>query len=720
MLISRGKLLIGVSSGVLLVTALVVPAQAVSAQTTAAANTETGEIVVTARKRDESLQDVPISISVLSGQALQQQGVVRSSELQFAVPGFVVQNFETRATITLRGVGAQINGGTSSVATHVNGIFQASSAAQLNRLFDVERIEVLKGPQGTLYGRNSTGGALNIETVTPGHELAGNLSAAYGTFDTMRLDAGATIPLGDNWSVRVAGSYAQGEGQFFNRFNGRMVGAEDYLGGRVTLAGEVGSIKAKLFAQYGSEKDNTQTTLITITTATGQPTFGWNQTVLDSPQDSEIDRRSFIAGATFEGPITDTLSWRSITGFIDYDDTSLIDVNPVVSPVRLAISAPQSAKSFSQELQLLLENDRWTGVLGLYYLNDRQGAGRFLTQTPPGAILFNSQTDRDVKAYALFSDVSYKLTDALTINLGARINRDDVRNAFVGKGLIDGAPFDLQGNQDSFTWRAGLDYAISDRAMVYGFASTGFLAGFFQTRTDQGTGLNQPDEIEPERLLAFEAGGKFILPDSLGFLNVAAFYYRYRDMQVSVGALFLRPDGSTDPTRAPFFFTENAGSANLYGAEVQLVDFRVLPFLKFDASAAYLHARFSEYDSVGNDRLPISFAGKRLPRAPDFSSSASATVDNIKIGSVATALARLEYNYRSRNYFSPNNEVRVSQGPLHLLNANVRVEFDKGRFALTGTARNLTNKKFFDFYGGGNFANTGEFRTYEIGLNFRY
>lgn len=357
------------------------------------------DIIVTARKRDESLQDVPVSITVLSGDTLQQTAVLRSSELQFAVPGFYVQNFETRATITLRGVGAQIAGGTSSVATHLNGIYQASSAAQLNRLFDVGQIEVLKGPQGTLYGRNSTGGALNITTRAPGDTFEGNASIGYGTFNTIRADAGVSIPLGGDWGVRLAGSYLKGDGQFFNRFNGRQTGNDDFIGGRATVAGTAGPVDVSAFVQYTRDKDTTQT-LIPVNPATAQPQFGWNQTVQDQPEDMFLDRELVVAGLTLGMDLGGGFSVKSITGYLDYSDDSAIDVNPVVSPVRLEIRTPQKARQWSQELQLLYNSDPINVVLGAYYLDDDQGAGRFLTLDPAGLQLFDNRTIDQVEGLA--------------------------------------------------------------------------------------------------------------------------------------------------------------------------------------------------------------------------------------------------------------------------------------------------------------------------------
>lgn len=679
---------------------------------------EQTEIIVTARKRDESLQDVPVTITVLSGDTLQETATLRSSELQFAVPGFYVQNFETRATITLRGVGSQTAGGTSSVATHLNGIYQASAAAQLNRLFDVDQVEVLKGPQGTLYGRNSTGGALNLTTRAPADVLEGSASIGYGTFNTVRGDAAVSVPLDENWGVRLAGSYAKGDGQFRNLFNGRRTGNEDFVGGRLTLAGTAGPLDVNAFVQYTRDKDTTQT-LIPVNPATAKPRFGWNQTVLDQPEDMFLDRELVVAGLTLGTELGSGFSLKSITGYLDYSDDSAIDVNPVVSPVRLEIQTPQQARQFSQELQLLYNSDTINAVLGAYYLDDDQGAERFLVLDPGGQELFDNRTIDKVKGSAIFGDASFRVAEGLNLNAGARWNRDRIRNAFNGVGLIDGSNFDLKTSESAFTWRLGLDYRPVEEVMFFGSVSTGFQAGYNQTRTDAVSGFDAPDKVGPEKLTAYEIGMKSALPSSFGFFNASFFYYDYKDMQVSVGGVFLNPDGSLDTSRPPFFYVENAGKARIYGLDLQLSDVRLADHLKFEASANILSAKFTDYVTIDDNRNVVDFAGNTLPRAPKVTTTAALVLDKLPLGAVNLTL-RGELNHRSSTFFDQNNDPLVGQDSVTLVNASARLEFADGRYAVTANARNLTNARFFDFYGGSTFGNVGEFRTFEIGFAARF
>jgi iron complex outermembrane receptor protein len=685
------------------------------------------EIIVTARKREEAVQSIPITIAVLNGDVLAAQGVERLRELQFAVPGFYVQNYETRATITMRGVGAQIAGGTSSVATHVNGVYIASAAAQLNRLIDVQRVEVLKGPQGTLYGRNSTGGALNILTTMPGSDFEADASLSYGTYDTVSANGAVTIPVADGWGVRLAAAYTKGDGQFENVLdNNKKIGEEDFFGGRVTLAGDAGPVQVEAFVQYAEDKNSTSLTLIPVRLATGKPLLDWDKTAFDVPTEPSIKRSPLLMGLTLAGDINDRYSWRSITGYLDYDeDPALTDVNPSpTAALQLFIEFPQKAKQFSQELQLLYTGERASWVLGGYYLDDKQESDRYAEAYAGGQpidfVLLDSHSEDKTKAYAAFFDVNYLLTDALRLNAGFRVNYEDITNSFAGQGAFDGAPFNLSDSEAEPTGRIGLDYTIQPGLMVYGSVSSGHQSGFSQTRFDAESGSVEPNKVDPEKILAFEVGVKSVLPGEFGFLNVAGFYYDYQDMQVEVGGIFLLPDGSPDPDQPPFFFTDNAGKARIYGIDLQLTDLRVAEHLKFDLAAEFLDAQYQEYDTVDNDQLPVSYEGNTLPRAPDFSGTAAATIDNLRFGTSAMGSLRLEYNYRGKTYFTPNNNPLASQDAIGLLNLYARTDFADGRWGISAIGRNLTDKKFYDFRREDNIANVGEFRTWELAVNYRF
>ena len=727
---SRGRRVPALHAGAAVLAAWAVVASALHpaeshAQSAAMEDSGTlAEVVVTARKRDESVQSVPISIAVLDGTELLDSGVLRASELQYAVPGFFVQNYETRATITMRGVGAQIAGAASSVATHVNGVYLASAAAQLNRLFDIERIEVLKGPQGTLYGRNATGGALNVISRRPGNEFEADVSIGYGTYSTLSFDGGVSVPLGDNWAMRVAASTTNGDGQFTNVVNNTEIGNEDFQGGRFSVAGEFGSVKADFFAQYSRDEDDTQLTLIPLVSAANPaPLLGWDRTAFDGPTDPSISRKSFIAGLTLSGDFGNGYSWRSITGYLDYKegDDTLTDVNPRPSLAnRLSISFPQLSEQLSQEFQLLYTGERLNWVAGAFYLDDQQGSKRRAAFAPSGLVLLDSVSSDDTEVIAAFGDLNYNLTDRLRLNAGVRVNREKVRNQFLGVGAFDGDPFDASGNQGDPTGRLGLDFTVRPGLMLYGSVSTGYQAGFFNNTFDGVTGNSVANEVNPEKIQALEAGFKSVLPGERGFLNAAAFYYDYKNMQVQIGGIFLLPNGQPDPAQPPFFYADNAAKAEIYGVDLELSELRLAKHFKMDISAAYLNAKYKDYNSILSNRQPVSFKGNRLPRSPEFSVASAFVIDNLRFGERTEGSLRLEYNYRDQTYFTRENTVAASQDAYGLVNVIATLEFDDGRWGLTASGRNLTDEQFFDFKDGNNFANTGEFRTWEISARYRF
>jgi iron complex outermembrane receptor protein len=263
------------------------------------------EVIVTARKRDEDVQSVPQSIEVLGGIDLRELGKVTFKDLQFEVPGFYIQNYETRATIAVRGVGSQVPGGGQSVAAHINGIYQASTAASLGWMFDVDRVEVLKGPQGTLYGRNSTGGAVNIITRRPGKEFGTDVSVEIGNDNLRRFEAALDAPLGDDWSLRLAGTATRVDGRITNRVTGKKIDGNEFTGGRLTLAGKLGSVDVEIFGQKTEETGGVGE-LIALD-GSGQrvpkPLYGWDIGNYDEPTKPEGQRDYSALGLSLSGDI---------------------------------------------------------------------------------------------------------------------------------------------------------------------------------------------------------------------------------------------------------------------------------------------------------------------------------------------------------------------------------------------------------------------------------
>ncbi|MCE2874009.1 MAG: TonB-dependent receptor, partial [Xanthomonadales bacterium] len=604
-------------------------------------------------------------------------GKVTCKDLQFEVPGFYIQNYETRATIAVRGVGSQVPGGGQSVAAHINGIYQASTAASLGWMFDVDRVEVLKGPQGTLYGRNSTGGAVNIITRRPGKEFGTDVSVEIGNDNLRRFEAALDAPLGDDWSLRLAGTATRVDGRITNRVTGKKIDGNEFTGGRLTLAGKLGSVDVEIFGQKTEETGGVGE-LIALD-GSGQrvpkPLFGWDIGNYDEPTKPEGQRDYSALGLSLSGDIGNGYSWKALTGYLDYSEPkSFLDVNPVVAPVRVTIRFPQYAEQISQELQLQFQGDRVDWIVGALYMDIDEGETRKVDILPPIPGALNSDTDNTVKTTALFGDLNYKLTDAMRLNLGLRYNRDEVRNKFVGRGPFDGQTFDLSSTQSEPTGRLGIDYTTSAGTMFY----------------------------------------ESSIGDGRGIFNLAGFYYDYKDMQIRVGRIPIGADGSPIPGGRPFYTTLNVGKAEIYGLETELSTY-ITDHLRFDLNAGYLHAKFDEYKSINDAGAPVDYSGNTLPRAPEFSGAVALVLDDLAIGS-ANGSVRLEYQYRGDAFDNADNlYVLPSTKFLNLL-----ASVDVGQWRLWAGGRNLTNEKYFAFYDGRNFGYPGQFRSWSVGASYSF
>jgi iron complex outermembrane receptor protein len=690
--------------------------QALAQQQSAAKAASLDEVIVTARKRDEDVQSVPQSIEVIGGLDLKELGKVTFKDLQFEVPGFYIQNYETRATIAVRGVGSQVPGGGQSVAAHINGIYQASTAASLSWVFDIDRVEVLKGPQGTLYGRNSTGGAVNIITRRPGDEFGSDVSIEFGDDNRRRFEASLDAPLGEDWAVRLAGTATRSDGRITNRVTGKKIDGNEFTGGRITLAGQVGSVDVELFGQKTNETGGSGE-LIALDGAGNRvpkPLYGWDQGYYDEPTVPKQERDYAAVGLTLSGDLGNGYSWKSITGYIDYSEPeSFLDVNPVVAPVRVTIRFPQYAEQITQELQLQHQGERADWIIGALYMDGDEGEKRRVDILPPIPGALNSDTDNNVKTTALFGDINYKLTDAMRLNLGLRYNRDEVRNKFVGRGPFDGQTFDLSSTQSEPTGRIGVDYTTAAGTMFYTSFARGFQGGYNTVGFDTA-GNPRPATVKPETLNAFEAGMKSTLGDGRGIFNLAAFYYDYKDMQVRVGRIPIGADGSPIPGGRPFYTTLNAGKAEIYGLETELSAY-ITDHLRFDLNAGYLKAEFDEYLSINDAGARVDYSGNTLPRAPEFSGSAALVLDDIALGS-ATGSLRLEYQYRGDAFDNADNLYVLPE--TNFLNLLATVDFGKWRVWAGG--RNLTDQKYFAFYDGRNFGYPGQFRSWNVGASYSF
>ena len=562
------------------------------------------DVTVTARRREENVQKVPLAVTVKAGNDLEVAAVADISELQGEVPNLSIyqgRNQSTTLTAFMRGVGQAdpLWGVDPGVGLYMDDVYMARPQGALLDVFDVQRIEVLRGPQGTLYGKNTIGGAIKYvsrDLVDKWQGLASFTGGNYSTKDFRGSVSGALIE--GKLRARIAGGSFRHSGYGTNLFTGADVSDKDTLAFRLGVDW-LPSTSVKVQLSYDQTKDDAQPKGLTRLAANALcPVFSGGGC---PPEANIFDTRSGLApinstdgkgsALNFHWTINPKWRFRSITGYRESDSVNSIDFD--TTPGKIAdVRADYFDNQTTQEFQLLHDSgDKVSGILGAYYLKGEAGGivkNIFINS------LFGT-TDGTVKTDSIagFIDGSYKLSPKLTLNAGARLTSEE-KTAHVFNASYDStftritavaAAFDKSKKFTSFAPRVGFDYAFSENVMGYVSGSRGFKSGGFNVRANTiaapGSDLPFKDEI----LDVVEVGVKSVLADRRLVLNAAAFYGDYKDVQVST---FTTVNGA--------FFGQflNAGNATMKGLEVE-----------FDAS------------SVGFSWLSISGQGSYLGVDPD-------------------------------------------------------------------------------------------------------
>jgi iron complex outermembrane recepter protein len=713
-------------------------------------NSSPNEIIVTATRREQRVQDIAATVEVLGGDDLRQSGIVGAAQIEFAVPGLQFGNagFDG-ALIGLRGVSSQrgFTGDEAAVAVHIDGVFQPQSAQALARLFDVDRVEVLKGPQGTLYGRNANAGVINIVTTAPGNELGGYGQLSYGSFKTIRGEAAINLPLADNQGLRVAIAGADGNGFIDNILDDRSYGDNKFLAGRLRYRGEFGKVTVNASAQYVSDRSQNDLAVTPARRAaivrTDRAT-GFYDTIINLPTRQRRKDGNFALDIDVD---LGSVGLKSITGSAVFRNNLLADSSPADEVVPAGDSAGrQKGYSISQEFTLYARDiEQFDWRAGLYYSYSNVKEFRFndvSTSPSPGFNFYDdlalSQTGN---AYAVYADLGWNLSGALKLTVGARYNWEDKSQTQAEVfGLFAPAPgvvpncsavaigsFDTCFSSDSrskswkgLTARAGLDWKVTDDNLLYANYGRGFRSGAiggiiavdnWGDRAFGGTGTLRLSPLNPEKVDAFELGTKNSFADGLVIVNASLFYTIFKDQ------LFT----ANDPTQNFRVIEGNLGKSKIKGADL-FVAIRPADGLQFSINNEFLSAKIDSLDAIV---APDIVVDNRLPRAPKYSMAAAADW-NIPVAEGSLSL-RAEYNYKSSHFLNLQNTLR--QKGVELVNLSARFESgdDKGWF-LFGNLRNLFGEKYLVAGGipttaGPRFIGTarpGEPFTFEVGAGFRF
>ena len=663
--------------------------------------TETG-VVVTARKIEEDLQDIPMSVQVVSGEYLDETGITRLFELQFAVPGLLVNSTGFfGGAFSLRGIADQRVAGTS-VAPHVNGVYVGDTSLIFARMFDIERIEVLKGPQGTLYGRNSTAGSINIITRAPQNTAGSELEVAYGSFATTRAQGYLNLPI-SKAAVRLAFIASEGDGYIRNSVDERRFGENDYWGVRGSFRVDAGDdLRLDIMAQHARD-DGASSDL-----------WSPNPDFLVDPHDIRLTT------VTLENPYliseTDNLNvnleydlgfatLRSITGYARSEVRGVDDcagIPALLGCVRSVL--PNDFDQWSQELQLVFpRSGAVEGIVGAYYSDADAVVALYQLLQPTmntQPLNDNLSTFRD-PAYALFGQATVHFADKWSTTAGLRLSREEHRATTIGTGLADSPTLLVASNElENVSWLLDLSYAANDDVMFHAGVSTGYKSGgFITTRLVNG----EPDTYGTEYLTAFEAGAKSQWLSGRLTLNAAAFFYDYEDLQVST---FTIVGGSP-----PVFGTDNAAKAEIYGIDADTT-FAISDRWSLFAGVTWLPKReLVEYQTATSDTL----SGNELVRAPEWSASGSVEYQR-PLSSLGSLSVKLDYSFRSDYFYTLEND--IAQDSFGLLNAHVMFEAASQAWYVFASARNLTEEDYFNQIIVQ--SSPGYPDTYEIGVGIRF
>ena len=619
------------------------------------------DIIVTATKRGENVQKIPASITALGGAQLASRGLTSVENIAHAIPNLIFGEQAGASMITIRGVGSTIDTGVSepTVAMYVDGVFLPRATMSLLQAVDLDRVEVLRGPQGTLYGRNATAGAINFISQAPTKDFTGGLTAGTGSRNRFDISGFVSGPITDKILVRLSGGHQQQDGYVKNLLTGQDLANtnNDFFRGAIRLLPTT-NLTADFVLRY--ERDTGRNAFQQpynpegILVPPGSPqTTEPNRIYADGPY--SMVSRTLVASATLNWTVSDTLSVRSVTGYVDHYSNNKFDGDGSGYALDNVIAFPRPSKSINQEIDLIGQTDKLKWLVGAFYFHEKffislpvvfpNGLPGAL---PPGGIVEQNLHER-TNSYAAFADLTYSLTDRLRVNLGLRFNRDEKNFLFTAGATIPGVGFfgvtDLPSKASSSKLlpKAGLQYDLATDVSTYVQWQRGFKSG--------GHDVSANSLYQPEQLDAYEVGLKSQFFDHKLTANFAGFYYDYKGLQVN---------DIIPPAQS---FIENA-DAHIYGLEAEFT-LRPTPRLLLNAAATFLHARYSRFFSIDDANPGLGtqdLSGRPVNRAPDFTFKASAEY-RIPLGSgLFNELAlRGDVNHSSTSslrYFSTPNDVQ--------------------------------------------------------------
>lgn len=645
------------------------------------------EIVVTATRRNALLDEVPLSISVVSAESLQRDNITNIVDLNGRLPSLVIGASFGGARVAIRGIGFNPirPGDEGRVAFYTDGVYIARPSAQVGTLFDVERIEVLRGPQGTLYGRNSTGGALLVTTRDPTREASGYINATIGTDELYQFSGALSGPLSDTLSARIAFQTVNRGGYWDNIVTGREVGNANTASVRATILWAPSSrFSLRVTGDTHREDDRNYVVHAIRPGVTVDPygsLFGSRDIAQLYDPSNDVDSYGFSANARYE--INDELTLSAVGGYRNFE-SNLFLVGTATRDFSAVSYFIDDSEQYNAELQLTGDHGRFSWITGASYFNESQNPtlrsallGRAFSPVAPNSPVQGTWSTANLRtnAWAVFAEGTFNITDQLSITAGIRyswerkqaleeISAIDLATPWSGPNAPDfgfvvvparpGYPRDSSADFDAWTPKFAINYQFSPAVSAYLTYVEGFKSGGFNYGTAQ-------DPYEPETIANYEVGLRTRLFSRMLTLRAAVFRYSYQNLQQTVQNQF--PPGT---------FVLNTGSARIQGAEVEFI-LQPIEGLQVDGNASVLDTRFGTYSTVNPITLQVvDIGGNKVPQAPSY---------NFNLGVQYTATLapgrltlRGDYRRTGRTYFDIYETPFMIQPGYDVFGANLTFE----------------------------------------------
>ena len=685
------------------------------------------EVVVTAQKRSQSLQDVGVAVNAFNDSDIRELGMGNVADIASQSPNVTIKQYYGNSfpVITIRGVGMNYFGSNSASASavHVDEVYVGSPALLGFQLFDIERLEVLKGPQGTLYGRNTTAGTVNFVSGRPTEETTGYLDLSVAEYDSVKMEGAVSGSLNDSIRGRLSGIYEYGDGHQKNRLTGNYEGGADRVALRGILDWDVSEdLSANFVLRVGQDKSEV---------AQFQHRAGGvgaevddNGRVVDVNGYRDDDNDPHAGEWNYAGNYDKTMAGGAVTLNLDLDGVTLtsitaydkLDQDYVVdedsSPYKLVDQIySESFSQWSQELRLTSDNlGNFSWIVGAYIAGDTVDFFRDADLSEPLGVMFFMDASQDTKAQAAFAHTEWKLADDWKLTGGLRYTKESKGFSFINY-LLEGdrntVPIESGPNanvsprtdkklDDSWTDVSGkiaLDWTPSDDWLFYlsyskGFKSGGYPAGLTLT----------PDAVvsfDPEYVYSTEFGFKSTLMGGRMRLNGAIFNYDYEDKQENT---FIFVDGA--PIGAQIL--TNAGDVKVQGAELDAT-FRATEALDVIVGLSVLNSEVKEFFNP-------AVVGNELPNAPEFTFNGRLRYA-IPMASGNEVALSTDFSYTGDQYFEVNNDSQMAQDGYWLLNTRAELTTADGNWSAALWGRNLLDEEylansfsdeigfFFDTYG---------------------